>query len=78
MIAPEFRHCDNLSLLGPARQFITFNYGDGLWADLESDLQQVEQNYNQLSSASTHKTNTAQLEKYQDLFLRYVSLDINQ
>ena len=44
--------------------------GDGLYNDLQHDLQQVEQIHNQLQTANTHKTNVAQLEKYQDLFLK--------
>ena len=44
--------------------------GDGLWNDLQSDMMQAEQTYNQLSSASQHKTNPAQLDKFADLFLR--------
>ena len=27
MISPEFRHCEQLDLSGPARQFISTNYG---------------------------------------------------
>ena len=27
MIAPEFRSCDNVSLLAPTQTFISFNYG---------------------------------------------------
>ena len=44
--------------------------GDGLWNDLQSDMMQTEQTYNMLSSASQHKTNPAQLEKFAESFLR--------
>lgn len=59
MIAPEFRNNENLSLMQPAQTFISFNYGDGLWNDLQHDLQNAEQVYNQLPHAAQHKTNTA-------------------
>ena len=70
MIAPEFRACENMALLAPARTFISANYGDQLWNDLQHDLEMVEQTHNQLSHVNTHKTNEPQLAKFQDLFLK--------
>jgi len=70
MIAPEFRGIDNISLQQPCKTYVSFNYGDGLWDDLQSGMIQTEQSYNMLSAAPQHKTNPAQLEKYQDLFLQ--------
>lgn len=46
MIAPDFRNTEAMSLMGPAQTFISQNYGDGLYNDLQHDLQQVEQIHN--------------------------------
>ena len=46
-----------------------FNFlGDGMWTDLQTDINNVEVNYNQMSAIESHKTNASQLEKFATVF----------
>lgn len=68
MIAPDFRNCESASIEQPAKNFIAYNYGDGMWNDLAADIGGVEVTHNQMATAPQHKTNAAQLEKFAAVF----------
>ena len=81
MIAPEFRLTENLNVLKPAADFISFNYGksslvltwnsgDNMWKSLEHDINSVQQLHNNLVPASGHKNDSNQLAKYKDMFIQ--------
>lgn len=68
MISPEFRACDAPKLSEALKTYITKNYGDGMWNDLQHDINGVELVRSQLAQASGHKTDCAQLTKFKELF----------
>lgn len=69
MISPDFRGIDNVSMINPIKQFVSFNYGDSMWADMATDIAAVEKTYNSLVSVHQQKQNVPQLEIFQKYFL---------
>ena len=68
MISPEFRATDAPKLSEALKTYITKNYGDGMWNDLQHDINGVELVRSQLAQAAAHKTDVAQLTKFKELF----------
>jgi len=38
MFAPDLRACDPIDMTTPLKDFISFNYGDGMWTDMANDM----------------------------------------
>jgi hypothetical protein len=57
MIAPDFRNCQPIQLEQAMKNYVSFNYGDGMWNDLAMEVQGVETSYNQMPAVHTNKTN---------------------
>jgi hypothetical protein len=44
MFAPEFRTAEMCNFIPPLKEFVTFNYGEGMWNDMANDMQAVHNN----------------------------------
>mmetsp|Transcript_47688 Transcript_47688/g.64676 ORF Transcript_47688/g.64676 Transcript_47688/m.64676 type:complete len:88 (+) Transcript_47688:40-303(+) len=68
MISPEFRGTEAPKLAEALKTYISKNYGDGMWNDLQHDIAGVELVRSQLNQAAAHKTDVNQLNKFKELY----------
>lgn len=69
MISPEFRNTEDPKLLEATKNYITTHYGDGMYTDLASDINQISDNRQKLNQAPAYKTDLEPLKNYRRLFL---------
>jgi uncharacterized membrane protein len=64
MITPDFRTIEPVNISAPMETFVKFNYGDGMWTDVQGEISEVEKLHNNLHQVRTNKQNVVQLELF--------------
>jgi len=69
MLAPEFRMCEKIDLMKPAKNFISYNYGDNMFKSMEGEIQNIQETHNMLTQVAAHKTDSSQMKKFRELYM---------
>lgn len=70
MIAPEFRGCVPIDLVGPSKKFIETQHGHELWAALEPSIADLQNIRKELAHAQAYNSDVEQLRKFMDLYAK--------